>query len=429
VKKMRFKDYSKWILNEVKETTTFTLLNVIGVWISVWVVIVFLSLAVGVEQATITQITDDIDLFTLEIKSRSENTPLPYVEFVPLTNDPRVQQIVPVFADYLRIGALNDSTVDIAHLKENTLIIYTENYFTSDGSGQDQRTTSLDFITGRRLNGVDKVGIIVSDATFRKLSSVVPELSRSNYIDYPLGIVVKRYNEAGDEEYNRFECHIVGITETTPYDSILTYLATPLAEQINDWKNFRPYKNIDYRQRQYERIDFVTYNLDALSSLRKQLSDQAYPTSSILDRIDNVRQVLDVIRIVFFLIFSIAILVAVFNIVITLTSSVLKRKQEIGILKSLGATDLQVQAIFILHAVYLSVFGSVLGAITAYIIITIIRRILLNFKTLAGMELFKINLFSVILVILTAVVLSVLASFAPARKAATITPIDTLRET
>ena len=48
----------------------------------------------------------------------------------------------------------------------------------------------------------------------------------------------------------------------------------------------------------------------------------------------------------FFLVFSVAIFIAGFNIVITLTSSVLKRKHDIGVLKSLGATNTQAQNIF-----------------------------------------------------------------------------------
>ena len=426
---MRFNDYSKWVLNEVKETTTFTLLNIVGVWISVWVVIVFLSLARGVEQATITQITEDVDLFTLEVTKRSEDTLLSYLEFASRLNDPRVKQIVPVLPDYQRIGAFGDSTSDVTKLDDNTIIIYTENYFTSDVHGQDFRASSMNYLSGRRLSAMDDFGIIVSEATFRKLNSSLPDLSRTSYADYPLAIVVKRYSQTGVEEYTRFECRIVGIAETTPYDNVLTYFSTRLAEQINDWKNFREYQNVDYRKRQYERIDFVTHNLDELTSLRKELSNLSYPTSSILDRVDNVRQVLDAIKVVFFLIFSIAILVAVFNIIITLTSSVLKRKQEIGILKSLGATDLQVQIIFMLHAVYLSAAGSIFGAITAYIVIAIVRGILGNFETLAGLELFKTNFFSVIFVVFVAVFLSVLASLAPARRAAAITPIETLRET
>lgn len=431
---MKYKYYSKWIKNEIKETKIFTALNIIGIWISVWVVIVFLSLAFGVEKAAIDRITKDVNLFTLEVENPKENQNLHFSDFDYLEADYRVNQIIPVLSEYVKMGSY-DAASNIAQKKQaskNMKLVYTENYFTQNPRGKDLRTESLNFIKGRKLNSNDEMGIIVSESTFKQLMDIVPKLNRETFNQIRLGILAERNSSSGTKEYKIFECRIVGITDKTSYNGILVYLSFDLAQKINDWVELRQPQSVNqsrtYQKRAYERFDFVTKSLDALESLRNEIRDQGYSTSSIMDRIDGVRQILLVIKFVFFLIFGIAVLISVFNIVITLTSSVLKRKHEIGVLKSLGATDMQIVNIFLLHAVYLSSVGSLLGAATAYIIIVLIQLIVSQLEAFKGLQLFSTSISSVLLIVFFAILLSIIASLGPAIKAASITPIETLRE-
>jgi hypothetical protein len=101
---MRIGDYSAWIWNEIKESKRFTLLNVLGVWINICVVIVFLALASGIEDTTIQRITENMDLFTLEVTPTRQGQDLQFAEFSSLGQDPRVEQIVPILAQYVELG-------------------------------------------------------------------------------------------------------------------------------------------------------------------------------------------------------------------------------------------------------------------------------------------------------------------------------------
>jgi lipoprotein-releasing system permease protein len=67
-----------------------------------------------------------------------------------------------------------------------------------------------------------------------------------------------------------------------------------------------------------------------------------------------------------FIVLSLIILVAAFNIVSTLIMVVLEKTKEIGILKSMGATNESVMRIFVYQGAVAGVIGAVLGLIIGY---------------------------------------------------------------
>ena len=69
-----------------------------------------------------------------------------------------------------------------------------------------------------------------------------------------------------------------------------------------------------------------------------------------------------------FIVLSLIILVAAFNIISTLIMVVLEKTREIGILKSMGATNESVMRIFIYQGAVAGVIGATLGVIISYLI-------------------------------------------------------------
>lgn len=177
----------------------------------------------------------------------------------------------------------------------------------------------------------------------------------------------------------------------------------------------------------YDRLDLVTENISALEPVRQDVQKLGYRTSSILDKIDNARSVLFLVKVAFFLLLSISILIASFNLAITLTSYVLKRRHDIGVLKALGANDWQVEKIFVWHATYLSGAGVLFGIMVALLLIQVVQGILSQYISLQEFTLFVVDIKTLGFIIVGAIAMSVVTSFFPARKAAAITPAESLR--
>jgi lipoprotein-releasing system permease protein len=69
-----------------------------------------------------------------------------------------------------------------------------------------------------------------------------------------------------------------------------------------------------------------------------------------------------------FIILSLIILVAAFNIISTLTMVVLDKTREIGILKTMGATSNQISRIFLMQGLFVGVIGTAGGGVLGYIL-------------------------------------------------------------
>jgi putative ABC transport system permease protein len=421
---MRFRDYSIWVRNEIKESKIFTFLNIVGVWINVCILVIFFSLALGIEEALVNQITKNTDLFTLKVTT-SEGSILSMDNFSEFKADKRVLQISPVIGNYVSLKLSQDKLSSTSgkniSIQED---IYIENYDSGykNDNDRDLRTNHLKLVAGTKLTKQTLDKIVISETIFKRLAAKEKRLTKENILTNRFELLAKRGNDE-----TAFKCTIIGILEKTDIDGAFVYITSSLAEKIDEW--IHPNNNSVYNStnRKYNRFDLVTKDLKDLESLRKDISSKKYETTSILDRIDGVRRILLAGNLIVFLIIGISILLSAFNIMITLTSYVLKRKKEIGILKALGATDLQIQNIFLIHAVYLTIIGSVLGVISGVLIIRLIQFILYRSDNLQGISLFKLDFNYILLIALFSNLVGVLSAVIPARKAAHITPIETMR--
>ena len=129
------------------------------------------------------------------------------------------------------------------------------------------------------------------------------------------------------------------------------------------------------------------------------------------------------------MILSLIILVAAFNIVSTLIMVVRDKTREIGILKSIGMTDRMVQRIFILQGLTIGVVGTLLGALGGILLIVLLD----DRWTLPGDVYFisklplQLDVVDGVLIVVLSVLISLLATIYPARRASRLMPVEAIR--
>ncbi len=132
-----------------------------------------------------------------------------------------------------------------------------------------------------------------------------------------------------------------------------------------------------------------------------------------------------------FIVLSLIVAVAAFNIISTLIMVVIEKRKDIGILKSMGSTNTSIMRIFMFEGLVVGVVGVALGSLFGYLLCWIQRSF--NIISLPP-EIYFISSLPVdmrpvdfILVAVAATALTFLATVYPARRAAQLSPVDAIR--
>ncbi|NOH81979.1 lipoprotein-releasing ABC transporter permease subunit LolE [Vibrio sp. RE86] len=147
---------------------------------------------------------------------------------------------------------------------------------------------------------------------------------------------------------------------------------------------------------------------------------------------------IQLVRTIMYLVMVLVIGVASFNIVSTLMMAVKDRAAEIAILRTMGATDGLIKRIFVWQGVFSgalgSIAGSVVGVLVAFNLTGLITALenLIDHKFLSG-DIYFVNFLpsqiepvDVALVSITAIVLSLVATWYPASRASKLNPAAVL---
>jgi len=131
------------------------------------------------------------------------------------------------------------------------------------------------------------------------------------------------------------------------------------------------------------------------------------------------------------LILFLIVVVAAFNIVGTLVMVVVDRTREIGILKSMGMTDARILRVFMAQGVWIGVIGTAVGTVLGLVTAWAIDRyqIIPIPPDVYFVDHLPVSLrvLDVLVIVAGSVAISLLATIYPARRAASLQPVEAIR--
>ena len=135
-------------------------------------------------------------------------------------------------------------------------------------------------------------------------------------------------------------------------------------------------------------------------------------------------------RITMFVILSMIVIVASFNIVTSLKMTVIEKRKEIAILQAMGASQRQIARIFLVQGTVIGNTGTAIGLVLGLAIVLFLK----HFPVVQLPDVFfdrslpvKISPLFIAVVVVTAVIIVLGAAFFPARAAAKSSPLEGIR--
>jgi lipoprotein-releasing system permease protein len=228
----------------------------------------------------------------------------------------------------------------------------------------------------------------------------------------------------GQTRPKAMQFELAGIYESgmAEFDDVYAYTT------LSDAQNFFQFGN------DISGYDILVRDINEVDETAKQLQEQlGYPhyARTVFQLYHNLFSWVELQKKMSPILLGLIIIVATINIIGTLLMYVLEKTRAIGILKSLGARPGVIKKIFILQGLGISTIGIVLGNMVAYLFC--MMQIQFKVITLPS-EIYYMNSAPIMLrpeifliVTVIAYFLCLLTTILPARAAAALHPVDTLR--
>jgi lipoprotein-releasing system permease protein len=177
---------------------------------------------------------------------------------------------------------------------------------------------------------------------------------------------------------------------------------------------------------------------EILAPLRSKLNGQAV-VSSWKDINSGLFEALAVERVAMFVVLSIIVLVAVFNILSSLIMLVRAKTRDIAILRTMGASRQSLLKIFVTTGFVVGALGTVAGLVLGFTFLFFRQPVVNAIQWVSGIELWdpevrfltelpsRTDPVEVVTIVIMALVFSFLATLYPAFKAASTDPVQVLR--
>jgi len=167
-----------------------------------------------------------------------------------------------------------------------------------------------------------------------------------------------------------------------------------------------------------------------VESVEDSIKKLGFNTFSIVDATKNLRQFFAVLDLFLGIFGSLALAVASIGIVNTLVMAILERRREIGIMKAIGASDVDVRGLFFAEAGVMGIFGGAVGVALGWTIGRIINlgaNVYLKRQHFPPEQIWFVPWWLVVGAIAFAIVVSLISGLYPASRAARLDPVQALR--
>ncbi len=396
---MRFFDLLKLSLRMFKARTMRTLLTILGMSVGIAAIIFLVSFGYGLQRTLLQKITTSDALVSLDVTIGKEDGPdaLNAAAIDEIKSLENVADVIPVL-ELAGQGKFGDITLDINTVSSPASLLKTE---------------GLKVNSGRLFTKDETSGIVITKAVAQVFNTTPEEMLGTTvslllFQDDTSGPSGRRNAFSPQNTYT-----IVGVAEG---DENIVYLS------LDSLKGF-PLAS-------YSKLKVKCASTDVLAGVREAIESRGFIASSISETIDQANKVFRAVQIVLMIFGMIALVVSAIGMFNTMTIALLERTEEIGIMKSIGASRTSISLMFVMESTLMGFLGAlggvILGMFEGQVLNILINAIATRFGGEA-VSLFYSPLWFIMIVIAFGAFVGFLTGIFPARKASHIDALEALR--
>ncbi|MDD5396828.1 MAG: ABC transporter permease [Candidatus Moranbacteria bacterium] len=407
---MKFLDLFKLSTRMFKARTSRTLLTVLGMSIGIGAILFLVSLGYGLQKTLLERITTSDSLLTLDISEAKSG-------IVSLDNDmikkieamPGVEDVSPAFQITTQ-GHLDDLSADLVTIGSKPSFLKLGGYKTSKGV---------------LFNDNDPNGIVISSAVGQVFGKGVDEMLGK---EMTFSFFVPKTNSDTNITENASDSQAQSDFEKI--DSQVKYKIVGVIDGEDNIVYINKSSLSDLNIQKYGQVKVKTKSNSEMGVIRDKILEYGLLVSSLSDTVDQANQIFKVVQIVLMLFGFIALVVSAIGMFNTMTITLLERTEEIGIMKSIGASDWSISVMFFMESAIMGFLGGIAGVIIGWLGGQAFNYAINFVATRFGGE--KVTLFStpmalVVVILVSSAFVGLFTGLVPARRASKTDPLDALR--
>jgi len=380
-----------------------TLLTILGISVGIGAILFLVSLGYGLQNLILDKITTSDALLSLDVSTGDlTNLQLNDDAITDILNLPEVDKISPVVTTQAQISVDDISSELTAHFAGREFFqmdgtVLKNGNFYNDDEGENNK-------------------IILSSSALRLFN-----LDENNVYNKKFKFIF--FKDLDEDEKGTIIRDFIELEQEFSVSGII--------EEENSNYVYMPFKfSQELGFKDYSKLKVKVVRDDVLDIARDKIIEKGYIVSALSDIIEQANQVFKIVQIILASFGIVALIVSAIGMFNTMTIALLERTQEIGIMKALGATSLDVWNMFLAESVIIGFIGGVGG-----IMIGMLGGFLFNYgiNVLAGalggekIDMFFTPLWFILLIITFSTVVGLITGFYPARRAAKISALEAVR--
>ncbi len=371
---------------------TRTLLTILGTSIGIGTVVFFISLGYGLQYILLGKlITTEDSLISMEATYPQEkNLLITESEIIDFAKIPNIVELSPI-AEFPAEIKITDSP----GLIQSRMV--SPNYFRLSGESPD---------LGKAFSDIEP-GVVLS-AQGAKLIDIPATLES---LGKKVSIKVYYQNPDGTAQE-------VGLQKDLPILGFISNVNEPPLVLV-------PISTLTVPPPTYKSFLAKAKDVNSVATVKDSLTEKGFLISVKLDLVNQSQKILRIFTIVLGVFGVTALAVSAVGMFNTMIVSFMERTYEVGVMKSIGATDGDIRNLFLMESLIMGTAGGLVGigmGMGAGVAVNFVLNIMAKRFGSEPFDLFITPYWFLLLIILTSALIGVISGFLPSRRASGLSP-------